>query len=61
MRGWSLAGQMLVLQLLVVAVTVAGGAVLALVQAREVLTEDAGRTASAVALSVAVSPDVLAA
>ncbi|MEV0162239.1 sensor histidine kinase [Nonomuraea fuscirosea] len=61
MRGWSLAGQMLVLQLLVVAVTVAGGAVLVLVQAREVLTEDAGRTASAVALSVAVSPDVLAA
>ncbi|WP_326644697.1 sensor histidine kinase [Nonomuraea fuscirosea] len=61
MRRWSLAGQMLVLQLLVVAVTVAGGAVLALVQAREVLTEDAGRTASAVALSVAVSPDVLAA
>ncbi len=61
MRRWSLAGQMLVLQLLVVAVTVAGGAVLALVQARQVLTEDAGRTASAVALSVAVSPDVLAA
>ncbi|GAA1657218.1 sensor histidine kinase [Nonomuraea maheshkhaliensis] len=59
MRRWSLAGQMLVLQLLVVAVTVAGGAVLALVQARQVLTEDAGRTASAVALSVAVSPDVL--
>ncbi|MEV4168318.1 sensor histidine kinase [Nonomuraea sp. NPDC049709] len=59
MRRWSLAGQMLVLQLLVVAVTVAGGAALALVQARELLTEEAGRTASAVAVSVAASPDVL--
>lgn len=59
MRSWSLAGQMLVLQLLVVAVTVTGGAVLALVQAHELLTEQAGATATAVAVSVAASPDVL--
>ncbi|GAA3688384.1 sensor histidine kinase [Nonomuraea antimicrobica] len=61
MRRWSLAGQMLVLHLLVVAVTVTGGAVLALVQAHELLTEEAGGTARAVAVSVAASPDVLAA
>ncbi|MFC4120282.1 sensor histidine kinase [Nonomuraea zeae] len=61
MRRWSLAGQMLILQLLVVAVTVTGGAVLALVQAHELLTDEAGSTATAVAVSVAVSPDVLAA
>ncbi|MFG1706146.1 ATP-binding protein [Nonomuraea sp. M3C6] len=59
MRRWSLAGQMLVLQLLVVAVTVTGGAVLALVQAHELLTAEAGSTARAVAVSVATSPDVL--
>ncbi|SDJ77018.1 Sensor histidine kinase regulating citrate/malate metabolism [Nonomuraea maritima] len=58
MRRWSLAGQMLVLQLLVVAVTATGGAVLALVQAHELLTEEAGATARAVAVSVAASPDV---
>ncbi|MEV0389469.1 sensor histidine kinase [Nonomuraea sp. NPDC050643] len=50
---------MLVLQLLVVVVTVAGGAALALVQAHELLTEEADRTAVAVAVSVAASPDVL--
>ncbi|MFI7124621.1 ATP-binding protein [Nonomuraea sp. NPDC050153] len=61
MRRWSLAGQMLVLQLLVVAVTVVGGAVLALVQARDLLTEEAAGKARAVAVSVAASPDVLAA
>src|SRR5262245_58129076 len=61
MRRWSLAGQMLVLQLLVVAVTVAGGAVLALVQARDLLPEEAAAEARAVAVSVAASPDVLAA
>ncbi|TYB53241.1 sensor histidine kinase [Nonomuraea sp. PA05] len=59
MRRWSLAGQMLVLQLLVVAVTAAGGAVLALLQAHELLQEEAGATATAVAVSVAASPDVL--
>ncbi|KAB8182688.1 PAS domain-containing protein [Nonomuraea phyllanthi] len=61
MRRWSLAGQMLVLQLLVVAVTVAGLAVLALWQAGEMLTDEASGTAEAVALSVAASPDLLAA
>ncbi|GAA2844050.1 sensor histidine kinase [Nonomuraea rubra] len=59
MRRWSLAGQMLVLQLLVVAVTATGGAVLALLQAHELLQEEAGATARAVAVSVATSPDVL--
>ncbi|MEV0612670.1 ATP-binding protein [Nonomuraea sp. NPDC050404] len=59
MRRWSLAGQMLVLQLLVVAVTAAGGAVLALVQAHDLLTDEARATATAVAVSVAASPDVL--
>ncbi|WP_214317213.1 ATP-binding protein [Nonomuraea sediminis] len=61
MRRLSLAGQMLVLQLLVVAVAVVGGAVLALVQAHELLTDEAGGTARAVAVSVANSPEVLAA
>jgi len=61
MRRWSLAGQMLVLQLLVVAVTVAGLAVLALVQAHELLTDEASSKARAVAVSVAASPSVLAA
>ncbi|MCP2359095.1 sensor histidine kinase regulating citrate/malate metabolism [Nonomuraea thailandensis] len=59
MRRWSLAGQMLVLQLLVVAVTATGGAVLALLQAHELLQEEAGATARAVAVTVATSPDVL--
>ncbi|MFD9949502.1 ATP-binding protein [Nonomuraea sp. NPDC059023] len=61
MRRWSLAGQMLLLQLVVVAVTVAGGAGLAVVQAHHLLTEEAANTASAVAQTVAASPDVLAA
>ncbi|MEV4572363.1 sensor histidine kinase [Nonomuraea jabiensis] len=61
MRRWSLAGQMLVLQLLVVAVTVAGLAVLAIVQAHELLTDEASSKARAVAVSVAASPSVLAA
>ncbi|MEV4114582.1 sensor histidine kinase [Nonomuraea sp. NPDC049695] len=59
MRRWSLAGQMLVLQLLVVAVTVAGLAVLAVVQTRELVTDEASGKARAVAVSVAASPDVL--
>ncbi|MCK2216064.1 ATP-binding protein [Actinomadura sp. ATCC 31491] len=58
MRRWSLAGQMLVLQLLVVAVTATGGALLALVQAHRLLTDDAGHRATAVAVSVAAAPDV---
>lgn len=59
MRRWSLATQMLVLQLLVVMVTVAGGAGLALAQVGELLTEEAKSTAKAVATSVASSPDLL--
>ncbi|MFC4008789.1 ATP-binding protein [Nonomuraea purpurea] len=59
MRRWSLAGQMLVLQLLVLAVAVAGGAVLSLVQAHDLLTHEARGKAKAVAVSVAASPDVL--
>ncbi|WP_240506343.1 ATP-binding protein [Thermoactinospora rubra] len=59
MRRWSLAAQMLALQLLVVAVTVTGGAVLALAQVHDVLDEEAAGTARAVATSVAASPDVL--
>ncbi|MFI6318448.1 ATP-binding protein [Nonomuraea sp. NPDC050556] len=61
MRKWSLAAQMQVLQLLVVAVTVAGGAGLALFQAGELLTEEAAGSARAVATSVAASPDLLSA
>ncbi|RSN05131.1 histidine kinase [Nonomuraea sp. WAC 01424] len=61
MRRWSLAGQMLVLQLLVVAVAVTGCAVLALVQAHRLLTEEAGATARAVAVGVAAAPGVAAA
>ncbi|MFI6901932.1 ATP-binding protein [Nonomuraea sp. NPDC050394] len=61
MRRWSLAGQMLLLQLVVVSVTVAGGAVLAVLQARELLTDEAANTATAVTVTVAASPDVLAA
>ncbi|MFI6785780.1 ATP-binding protein [Nonomuraea sp. NPDC050383] len=61
MRQWSLAGQMLLLQLVVVAVAVAGGAVLESVLAREVVSGQAAATSQAVALSVAASPDVRAA
>ncbi|MGN9839869.1 sensor histidine kinase [Nonomuraea sp. H19] len=59
MRRWSLAGQMLVLQLLVVLVTATGGAALALVQAHELLNQEAANTARGVAVSVAASPYVL--
>ncbi|MEV0143587.1 MULTISPECIES: sensor histidine kinase [unclassified Nonomuraea] len=61
MRQWSLAGQMLLLQLVVVAVAVAGGTVLESVLAREVVSGQAAATSEAVALSVAASPDVRAA
>ncbi|NUW34107.1 sensor histidine kinase [Nonomuraea sp. SMC257] len=61
MRQWSLAGQMLLLQLVVIAVAVAGGAVLESVLAREVVSGQAAATSQAVALSVAASPDVRAA
>jgi sensor histidine kinase regulating citrate/malate metabolism len=59
MRRWSLAGQMLVLQLLVVVVTAIGGASLAVAQAHELLNQEAQKTARAVAEAVAASPDVV--
>lgn len=59
MRKWSLAAQMQVLQLLVVVVTVAGGAGLALYQTMELLGDEAEAGARAVATSVAASPDLL--
>ncbi|MEU8248410.1 ATP-binding protein [Nonomuraea sp. NPDC048916] len=61
MRRWSLAGQMLILQLLVVAVTVAGGTVLVTILTRQLVTAEATATARATAAGVAASPDVLAA
>ncbi|MEU4546257.1 sensor histidine kinase [Nonomuraea dietziae] len=61
MRDWSLARQMLVLQLAVVVVTLAGAVTLTLVQTRDLLVEEAEGRARAVAESVAASPDVLSA
>ncbi|MFI6455712.1 ATP-binding protein [Streptosporangium amethystogenes] len=59
-RGWSLARQMLALQIVVVGVTVTGGALLAFLQMRDLLVEEAVGTARAVTVSVADSPSVLA-
>ncbi|MER5626884.1 sensor histidine kinase [Streptosporangium sp. NPDC002544] len=59
-RGWSLARQMLALQIVVVGVTVTGGALLAFLQMRDLLVEEAVGTARAVTISVADSPSVLA-
>lgn len=61
LRRWSLARQMLALQIVVVGITVAGGTLLVFLQVRELLIDEAARTASAVAISVADSPAVLAA
>ncbi|WP_431903306.1 ATP-binding protein [Nonomuraea sp. bgisy101] len=61
MRNWSLARQMLVLQLAVVVVTLTGAVALTLIQTRELLTEEAEGKARAVTVSVANSPDVLSA
>ncbi|GAA2646248.1 sensor histidine kinase [Nonomuraea recticatena] len=61
MRDWSLAKQMLVLQLAVVVVTLAGAVTLTLVQTRDLLVEEAEGRALAVAQSVAAAPDVLSA
>lgn len=61
MRRWSLAGQMLVLHLVVVAVTVAGCAATVTALADRMVTSDAEATSEAVALTVATSPDVIAA
>ncbi|MFI7699871.1 ATP-binding protein [Nonomuraea sp. NPDC049480] len=59
MRRWSLAGQMLFLQLLVVVIMAAGGAVLSQVQAHELLAAEATTTARTVAVTVASSPGLL--
>ncbi|WP_329423877.1 sensor histidine kinase [Streptosporangium sp. NBC_01495] len=59
-RDWSLARQMLALQIVVVGVTVTGGALLAFLQMRDLLVEEAVGTARAVTVSVADSPSVLA-
>ncbi|SEM37377.1 sensor histidine kinase [Nonomuraea pusilla] len=59
MSRLSLAGQMLVLQLLVVAVTVTGGTALVVALAHRQVSTQAGATASAVASTVAASPEVL--
>ncbi|MEU0569588.1 ATP-binding protein [Nonomuraea sp. NPDC005983] len=58
MRRWSLAGQMLVLQLLVVAVTLAGATVAVSVLANQLVEAEAMASARAAAASVAASPDV---
>ncbi|MDH2424402.1 sensor histidine kinase [Sphaerisporangium sp. TRM90804] len=55
----SLARQMLALQVVVVGVTVAGGIMLAAFQTRDLLVDEAARTAGATAVSVAASPSVL--
>src|SRR5687768_8074858 len=61
MRRWSLAGQMLVLQLVVLAVTVTGGAALVSVLAQQVVITEAAAKSKAVDLSVASLPRELAA
>ncbi|WP_062429023.1 sensor histidine kinase [Herbidospora daliensis] len=61
MRRWSLARQMLVLQIVVVVATVAAGTVMAILQTRDLVTEDATAVTRAVAVSVAAAPSVLAA
>ena len=61
MRRWSLAGQMLVLQLLVVIVTMTGAATLVSVLADQLVTAEAAAAARSAAAAVAASPDVLAA
>ncbi|MEU7858059.1 ATP-binding protein [Nonomuraea sp. NPDC049141] len=61
MRRWSLAGQMLLLQLLVVTVTLVGAATLVSVLADQLVTAEAAGAARSAAAAVAASPDVLAA
>ncbi|MEU9884467.1 sensor histidine kinase [Sphaerisporangium sp. NPDC051011] len=61
LRRWSLAGQMLTLQIAVVGITVAGGTLLTFLHIRQLLIDEAGATTKAVAVSVADSPAVLAA
>ncbi|MET8144163.1 sensor histidine kinase [Sphaerisporangium sp. NPDC005288] len=61
LRGWSLARQMLVLQIVVVGVTVAGGTALALLHTGRLIDEQAASTSRRMAISMADSPTVLAA
>jgi two-component system, CitB family, sensor kinase len=56
---WSLARQMLVLQIVVVGITAAGGALFAFLHIRQLLDDEAARTTTAVAISVAGAPTVL--
>lgn len=60
-RGWSLARQLLVLQLVIVAVLVAAGAVYSYLEAARATQESARDEATSVALTVADSPSVRAA
>ncbi|WP_248964423.1 ATP-binding protein [Sphaerisporangium perillae] len=60
-RRWSLARQMLALQIVVVGITVAGGTLLAVWHTSRLLTHQAARTSRTAAISVADSPAVLAA
>ncbi|MCW2877939.1 MAG: signal transduction histidine kinase regulating citrate/malate metabolism [Sphaerisporangium sp.] len=61
LRRWSLARQMLMLQVVVVGITVTGGTLLSFFHVRQLLVDEAARTTTAVAISVAGSPAVLAA
>jgi two-component system CitB family sensor kinase len=61
MRRWSLAGQMLLLQLVVVAVTLAGAVTLVSVLAGRLVNDEAAAQARAAAATVAVAPDLPAA
>ena len=60
-RGWSLARQVLVLQIAVVGVTVLGALALSAVQARSLLADEAAAVARGVAITVAASPAIPAA
>ncbi|WP_061300352.1 sensor histidine kinase [Herbidospora cretacea] len=61
MRRWSLARQMFALQIVVVVATVAAGTVMAVLQTRDLVAEDATAVTKAVAVSVASAPSVLTA
>ncbi|WP_219463557.1 sensor histidine kinase [Nonomuraea rhizosphaerae] len=61
MRRWSLAGQMLALQLLVVTVLMAGATALVVAFAGWLVKAEAAASARAATVTVAASPDVLAA
>ncbi|GII27168.1 histidine kinase [Planotetraspora mira] len=58
-RRWSLARQILILQIVIVGVTVAVSTTIGFLQARDLLTDEATGVTTAVAVSVADSPAVL--